>query len=368
MKILFLGDASNFHNTLSDALTCMGHQSIVVSNGSEYMNTPRNIDILRKPGKRGSVKYLLKIISLLPKFKGFDIVQINNPIFFELRPDKIKYIFDYLKRNNRKICLSALGTDHFYVKHCLDGKTFRYSDFMTGDYPSPYALSQPDVRDRWITDQMRRHNEYIIYNIDGVIACLYEYYKTYENIIPHKLAYGGIPINTDIVFPHYIDTPPAKVRFFIGIQKKRSILKGTDIMLDALQKIHNKYPDKSEICIVENVPYKEYLKQMSEYHVILDQLYSYTPSTNALLAMAQGLIAISGAEPEYYNFINETDNRPIINVSPLVKEDIETKLEWIINNKHLLPELSRKSREFVIKHNNYKIVAQRHLDFWNTLS
>lgn len=367
MKILFLGDASNFHNTLSGALNSMGHHTVVVSNGSEWMNTSRNIDILRKPGKIGSVKHLFKIASILPKFKGFDIVQIRNPIFLELRPRKIRYIFDYLKRNNRKICLSALGTDYYYVKSCLDGKTFRYSDFMTGNQPSAYALSQPDERDGWITGQMRKHTEYIINNIDGVIACLYEYYKSYENIVPGKLAYGGIPINTDTITPHYIDSEPEKVRFFIGIQRKRSLLKGTDLMLEALQNIHNRYPDKSEICIVENIPYKEYLTRMSESHVILDQLYSYTPSTNALLAMAKGIVAVSGAEPEYYNFIAERENHPIINVSPLIREDIEAKLEWIILNKHILPELSIKSREFVIRHNDYKIVAQRHLDFWNTL-
>lgn len=367
MKILFLGDASNFHNTLSDALNSMGHQSVVVSNGSEWMNTFRNIDIIREPGKIGSIKHLFKIVSLLPKFKGFDIVQIRNPIFLELKPYKIRYIFDFLKRNNGKVCLSALGTDYFYVKHCLDGKTFRYSEFMIGNQPSEYTLSEPYGRDGWITEQMRQHTEYIINNIDGVIACLYEYYKAYEDIIPEKLAYGGIPINTDAIIKHYIDSEPEKVRFFIGIQKKRSILKGTDIMLNALRKVHSKYPDKSEICIVENVPYKDYLEKMSQSHVILDQLYSYTPSTNALLAMAKGILAVSGAEPEYYDFINETENRPLINVSPLVKEDIEAKLEWIILNKQLLPELSHKSREFVSKHNDYKIIAQRHLDFWNTL-
>ena len=81
--------------------------------------------------------------------------------------------------------------------------------------------------------------------------------------------------------------------------------------------------------------------------------------------MAQGLVAVSGAEDEFYDFIGETDCRPIVNVSPLVEGDIEEKLLWIVNNKHLLPKLSRMSREFVVKHNDSEKVAQRHLDFWN---
>ena len=106
---------------------------------------------------------------------------------------------------------------------------------------------------------------------------------------------------------------------------------------------------------------------MSLAHVMLDQLYSYTPATNALLAMARGLVAVSGAEPEYYDLIGEHDNQPIINVSPLVEGDIDAKLEWLVQNKHLLPDLSRRSREFVEKHNDARVVAHRHIDFYDQI-
>ena len=127
------------------------------------------------------------------------------------------------------------------------------------------------------------------------------------------------------------------------------------------------HPDLCEVEVVESVPYKEYLSLMSHSHVILDQLYSYTPATNALLGMAHGLVAVSGAEPEYYELIGETENHPIVNVSPLVQGDIEEKLEWIIKNKSQLPALSRASRAFVEKHNAARTVASRYLAFWENL-
>ena len=74
-------------------------------------------------------------------------------------------------------------------------------------------------------------------------------------------------------------------------------------------------------------------------------------------------LAVSGAEPEYYDFIGEQENRPIINFSPLDGGDIEQKLEWIVANKSRLPELSRRSVEFVAKHNDSRVVAQRHLKY-----
>ena len=107
---------------------------------------------------------------------------------------------------------------------------------------------------------------------------------------------------------------------------------------------------------------------MNSSHVMLDQVYSYTPATNALTAMAKGMVTVSGAEPEYYDFIGEHNNRPIINVNPLVEDDIYHQLEWILKNKHEIPRLSRMSRDFVVTHNDSHVVAQRHLDFWNKIS
>ena len=83
--------------------------------------------------------------------------------------------------------------------------------------------------------------------------------------------------------------------------------------------------------------------------------------------MAQGLVAVSGAEPEYYDLIGEKDNQPIINVSPMVEGDIDNKLSWLVEHRDQLPQLARASRAFVEKHNAAPVVAQRYLNFWNTL-
>ena len=50
---------------------------------------------------------------------------------------------------------------------------------------------------------------------------------------------------------------------------------------------------------MQDVPYTEYLERLGKCDVLLDQLYSYTPATSALLAMAQGKVAVSGGEEEF---------------------------------------------------------------------
>lgn len=368
MKVLFIGDASNFHNTLAHALTDMGHTCVVASDGSGWQKTDRDIDTTRQPGKWGTIKFSFKLLHTLSQMRGFDVVHIISPHFLLLRPSKLKKILDFIKRHNKLVIYSASNTEYAYIQTCLDGNTFRYSDFRIGNKPSPYVLSEEWERhNHWNNNYTINYFKHFINSMDGIMACLYEYYMSYKGCST-PLSYAGIPIDTKVLQPHFIDDTPPKVKFFIGIQKAKNILKGADRLLDALKRVCERYPDQCEMTVAENVPYKDYVQMMNSSHVILDQFYSYTPATNALIAMAQGMVAVSGAEPEYYDFIGEKDNHPIINVSPLIENDIYNKLEWLIQHKHELPRLSHMSREFVEKHNDSHIVAQRHIDFWNKLS
>ena len=370
MKILFAGDASNLHNCLAQELRRMGHEATVASDGSRWMDTHRDINLLRRPGKLGALRYLMDIKRALPQMTGYDIVEIASPIFLRLKPHRIARVFDYLKANNRRVVLSALATDVVYYDACHDGKTFRYSDYMLGDEPSPYVGSSEYIamqQDNWRQPFMRRHSDHILEGIDGAVACLYEYYAAYKPVLGERLAYGGIPIDIQSLEYRPLNEVPDKVRLFIGIQRDRHVIKGTDRLLAAMKRVHDRYPGITELEVVENLPYDEYISRMRNSHVILDQLYSYSPSTNALIAMAQGLVAVSGAEPEYYDFIDETANKPIINVSPLIEGDIDQKLCWIVEHRDELPAMARASRAFVEKHNAAPVVAQRYLDFWQSL-
>ena len=358
------------HNCLAQELRCLGHEVTVASDGSRWMNTGRDINLLRRPGLLGTLRYVYDIQRALPKMTGYDIVQIASPIFLRLRPHRNARVFDYLKAHNRRMVLSALGTDMVYYDACHDGHTFRYSDYRLGDEPSPYVGSSEYIaqqQDNWKQPFMREHSDHILAGIDGVVACLYEYYAAYQPLMGDRVAYAGIPIDTASLDFRPLEAAPDKVRLFIGIQRDRHVIKGTDRLLAAMKRVHDRYPGLTELEVVENLPYDEYTRRMRASHVILDQLYSYTPGTNALIAMAQGLVAVSGAEPEYYDLIGETVNQPIVNVSPLVEGDIDHKLSWLVEHRDQLPQMSRASRIFVEKHNAAPVVAQRYLDYWNQL-
>ena len=155
-----------------------------------------------------------------------------------------------------------------------------------------------------------------------------------------------------------------KIRFFIGIQKERSIYKGTDIMLRALERVATEYPNDCELLKAENIPFEQYSRMIEECDVLLDQLYGYTPGMNALLAMSTGKIVVGGAEPECYDILGEKSLRPMVNVTPS-EQDVYEKLEWLIKNKQHIATMQQQSIEFVAKHHNPAKVAHQYIEFWS---
>ncbi len=372
MKILFVGDASNLHNTLAAELRRQGHRCVVASDGSQWMDTARDITLRREKGAWGTAKYVARVLSKLPLMRGYDVVELAGPMFLHLRPERLWRVFRYLKRHNHRVVLTALATDPIYWAACHDGATYRYSDYFIGDEPSPFALSdeyKARRHDDWALPEVADYNRRLLEKVDGVVACLWEYYAAYRKHAPQvPLGYAGIPIDTQAVTPRReLHKAPERITFFIGIQRERTVLKGTDRLLAAARRVCDRYPGECSLDVVENLPYADYVSRMSQAHVILDQLYSYTPATNALLGMAQGLVAVSGAEPEFYALLAENDNRPVVNVSPLKEDDIDRQLEWLVTHREQFPSLANASRAFVVKHNSAPAVAKAYLDFWNTL-
>ena len=364
MKVLLVGDASNFHWTLAQGLRTLGHDVTVISNGGGWMNTNCDIRIMRKSnGPVDSMMYLAKIMSLLPSWRDYDVVQISGCNFFRLRPEKNLAIFRQLRRQNKRIFMEAIGTDHYYVKACFDGKSYRYSDFFIGNKP----LNRPNYntdKAAYLEGSNRDANIAIAQECDGISACLWEYYVAYQQEYKNKLTYIPIPINLDENPIRNIPDAIEKLRFFIGIQHDRSALKGTDVMYDILQQLHRDYKNECIVTAVESLPYKEYNRVMYESDVLIDQLYSYTPATNALLAMAKGIVAVSGAEPEYYDMIGEHKLQPIVNVLPDANEVYNT-LENLILHRDKIPQMCRDSRAFIEKHHDYRNIAQQFIDFWS---
>lgn len=378
MKILLMGEYSNVHATLAEGLRKLGHHVTVLSNGDFWKNYPRDIDLVRKPGKLGGIMYMMKLYTIVHKLRGYDIVQLINPMFLELKAECIFPIYQYLRKHNKKIILGGFGMDYYWVSVCCKDKPLRYSDFNIGDKLRTNTDALKERKD-WLGTEKGRLNQMIAEDCDGIITGLYEYWACYQPSFPQKTTFIPFPIKPQLITPGnsnshtYVENHqvipldiPKKVKLFIGINKSRSEYKGTDIMLKAAQAIAKKYPDKTELRIAENIPFAEYVKMMNGSDAILDQLYSYTPSMNPLEAMARGIICIGGGEPENYEIIHEDKLRPIINVLPNY-ESVYQELEHLVLHPELIPLLKQQSIEYINKHHDYIKVAKRYEAFYQKL-
>jgi len=360
MKILLLGEYSNVHATLAEGLRTLGHQVTVVSNGDFWKNYPRDIDVSRKPGKTGGLRLLARLYTLLPRFRGYDVVQLINPLFFEVKAERLFFFYDYLRRHNGKVILGAFGMDWYWVHGCTTEKPLRYSDFNIGDELRNNAEAQAECKD-WLGTEKERLNRYIAEDCDGIVTGLYEYDICYRPHFPDKTHYIPYPIRCPE--QRKVSTLQQPVSIFIGVNRSRSAYKGTDIMLRAAQAIEQRYGDRMKLSIAESIPFEEYQKLMEGSDAILDQLYSYTPSMNSLLAMSKGIICIGGGEPENYEILDERELHPIVNVEPNY-ESVYQELEALVLHPERIPELKRQSIAYVRRHHDYLKVAHQYLDFW----
>ena len=359
MKILLLGEYSNVHATLAEGLRTLGHQVTVASNGDFWKNYPRDIDLCRQGGKLGGLKLLAKVYANLPQWRGYDVVQLINPMFLELKAERIAPIYRYLRRHNKKMVLCAMGMDWYWVHECTYNKPLRYSDFNIGQ---EVRNDEPAVREQrdWLGTEKERLNKMIAADCDAIVAGLYEDYVCYEPHFPAKTHFIPLPIKmpSDSIRQSSA-RQTSSVRVFIGISKGRSAYKGTDIMLKAAEEVQARYPNRMELIKAEGVPFAEYQQLMDGSDAILDQLYSYTPSMNPLLAMSKGIICVGGGEPENYEILGEKELRPIINVEPNY-ESVCHELEQLVLHPERIPLLKQQSIEYVSRHHEYVKVARQY--------
>ena len=363
MKILLIGEYSNVHATLANGLRWHGHEVTVLANGDFWKNYPRDIDLSRRVGKIGGLAYYTHLCTILPRLRGFDVVQLINPMFLELKAHRISPIYRHLRKHNGKVILGGFGMDWYWVHTCVTEKPLRYSDFNIGNQlrTNSDALCE---RNDWIGTNKERLNRMIANDCDGIVTGLYEYWVCYHPSFPDKTVFIPYPIEMpgDKDFRPW--NPGDKVRIFIGINKARSEYKGTDIMLAAAKKMLEKHPDRMELKIAESVPYTQYQEMMNGSDAILDQLYSYTPSMNPLQAMAKGIICIGGGEPENYEILDEKELKPIINVQPTF-ESVCHAIEQLILHPERINQLKAESIEYIARHHEYRKVAKQYVDFYN---
>jgi len=185
-------------------------------------------------------------------------------------------------------------------------------------------------------------------------------------LLGHSKYLGMVPnpINCDGV--QFI--PPKigdKIVIFHGINRSNYFKKGNYIFEEALVIVQKKYAEKVDIIIVENLPYHEYINKYNQAHIVLDQVFAYDQGFNALEAMAKGKVVFTGAEKEWLDYYNLTENTVAINALPDA-QSIADKLEWLILHPEKIIEIAISARQFIEDEHNYIESAKGYLEKWSS--
>lgn len=362
MKILFLGDYSNLHACLAKELRGRGHEVMLISDRGSYMQTDADVELRRKPGMYGAISYLWEIMASLPAWKGYDVVQLINPGFLSLKPGKLRIIFDILKKNNRSVFLTLCGNDHYFVKDCVEGDIFRFSEFRIGKEKTDMVRNNPWKEDGWLIPEQERYTKHVYDHIDGAMAVLPEYYMSAcVHMDPEKVIFTNIPVELDSLpySPLEISKP---VRVLVGMKPEMTEQKGTQKLLETCRQIESEHEGKVTVDVASGLSLADYLNRLKESHVVIDQLYSYSPATNALQTMALGRVAATGWQPECAALVGR-DSAPVITLAPDM--DIKTQLESALLDSKRLLKLSCEGRSYVEKENDIRTIVGKFEKHWN---
>lgn len=388
MKILLIGEASFLHNTLKKGLVERGHRVTTMSDGNGWHDAPRDIDLRRdgRWGKLGGLRVVWQLLCHLPQLCGNDVVQIHNYQFVPLMYRWNTLLLRFLKLTNRRVVKGCFGDDPQIFRRQAQGVP-AYSD----TYWSGQLQNADQHRDR-IAEVIEHGAEAswrkTTHMADALVACLYEYWLDYnEPPYAAKLHYVPLPMEceemvkcvdndppspshpNDSQLPTNLTTSPSHhLTILIGLQPKRDFMKGAMKIAAFVEEVARRHPGKVQIKYVEGVPYDEYMHLLAKADVLVDQLYSYTPSMNSLAAMARGTVVIGGGEEEYYEFIGEDTLRPIINVRPDVPDEENiAAIERALFTDGMLERMAQESIQFVHKYHDYRLVAKQYEQLYYSL-
>lgn len=376
MKILLVGEYSRLHNSLREGLMALGHEATIISTGdgfkgyeSQYSVEPKLFKgLLLKKFKNLTYKLTginmertekgLRFMLLLPRLKGYSHVQLINSDALETHPWLAKILLKKLFSQNGSVSLLICGDEPPIIDYALSGKL-------------KYSILTPYLQDKSLKKYFSYSLKFVKNNHRKLFAWLV---SRSQSIITSDLDYElpmkamGFtthfipnPVNTDTLKPIATDNL-GKVIIFLGINRGSYIKKGIVYFEQALNIIRDKYADKAEIIITENIPYAEYISIYNRAHILLDQVYAYDQGYNALEAMAKGKVVFTGAETEFETHFKLSE-RVNVNALPDV-DNLVKELSHLIENPSEITEIQKRARLFIEKEHHYVTIAGQYLKAW----
>lgn len=319
------------------ALRKRGHRSrhLTLTTKPTVLNFNSDISLTYEKTVKNLLRLLFTTIWALFYFeifhfygRGFVTLRLKpSNSFIEQQFERLHLPF--LKLLRKKIYFSFLGCD------------MRMPDINKSLCPQcPFSKYQ------WYKDMKWRALGIINRYADGVFLPpaleLFKYvsrpYRLRIAIDTTQFEYVGISGNLDS--PKIVHAPTHNIK------------KGTSHVLEAIRKLKDeKY--QFQFGLYRNIPHEEFLRELKEADIILDQFIGGSFGKFALESMAIGKPVFCYMKEEYLPYFPDL---PIVSTK---KEEIFRRLRFFLDNPHELVEISKKSRKYVEEyHDSLKIAGE----------
>ena len=377
MKILLLGEYSNLHNSLKQALINMGHEVLLVCNADGFKKY--ETDILIKSHLEDyllfkliarlfvrifkinifEIEIYLRAKKIVNKLQGFDVVQLINENSFKTSPLLEIKLLKKIFKNNNKVFLLSCGVDSVSVKYAMS-KKLKYS-ILTPLFENARLKKKYKPILKYERENYLALGKFVQEHVNGIISSDLDYHIPYFN----KKKYLGMipnPINIQKI-KYYGINKSKKISILHAINSSNKIKKGNKFFEEALEIIDKKFKSKINIITTYDLTYKEHLENLKKCDILLDMVYAYDQGYNALEAMAMGKIVFTGAEEEWLKLYNIKEDTAVINAVPNTIRIIE-KLVWLIENPKMLKSISVNARKFIEKNHDFEKIAIKYIKTW----
>ena len=378
MRILLLGEYSNFHNTLKAGLEKNGHSVLLSGRKDGFKGFNLDISLEPKLFEFYPFRKVKNLIYLLFKFdiscfellyifftnrnhfKDYDIVQLINEYPLKTTPYLDTLILKFIFKHNKKVILSACGDDVTYINYLLSSDLPHHVLTPLKNNPKLKPYFRHSLH--YLKPAHKKLSDFVKKNVFQIIPGDYDYEMAYQKQ-PKVKPLIPFPLNIDKIRFTPLDIS-GKIKIFHGINRINYYKKGNNHFCEALRHIREKYKEQIEIIEVESIPYKDYIKLYNASHILLDQTHAYDQGYNSLEAMAQGKVVFSGFSDEFKSHYNIT-KKIGIHTTPDVKAIVKN-LSWLIENPSEILEISKNARAYIETYHDYEKVAKTYVDTWNS--
>ncbi len=379
MKILLIGEYSRLHNSLKEGLVSQNHHVITVATGDHFKKYDVDYTVhsaffsgfwfVRKAATLvyktttidlEKIERAVRFYFLLPKLKGFNHVQLINSDAIETYPFLARFLYKKVFKTIESRSLLVCGDDTPVIDYLLK-KELKYS-VLTPYFEDNSLEKHFEFPLKYRTKSYRKTFDWLTENCNSLIASDLDY-KIPLEAMGYKPRFIPNPINTDTIECKELEIT-TRIVIFLGINRGSYVKKGIPFFEKALAKIKEKYNNKVEIIISENIPYSQYISLYDKAHILLDQVYAYDQGYNALEAMAKGKVVFTGAETEFTQHYYLTE-RVAVNALPDVGS-LVNELSFLIENPDEIITIGKRARTFIEKEHNYIKIANNYLDVWKS--